>query len=98
MTTWAFLIQGIDYGFAAAVKPGPFQVHLKHPLGKARYRVVFRAFEHSSRLRNVREVTWGIAEAGGKSYLISMSPDFFAASEKRLPSVNPCLIPICSAA
>lgn len=28
MTTWAFLIQGIGLGFAAAVQPGPFQAYL----------------------------------------------------------------------
>jgi threonine/homoserine/homoserine lactone efflux protein len=28
MTIWAFLIQGIGFGFAAAVQPGPFQAFL----------------------------------------------------------------------
>jgi threonine/homoserine/homoserine lactone efflux protein len=25
---WAYLLQGIGYGFAAAVQPGPFQTYL----------------------------------------------------------------------
>ena len=40
-------------------------------------KIIHGAFERSPKLRNIREVTRMVAEAGGKSCLISMSPDFF---------------------
>lgn len=41
-------------------------------------KVVRSAFARSPKLRNIRKVTRAVAAAGGKSCLISMSPDFFA--------------------
>lgn len=39
--------------------------------------VILGAFAKSPKLRNIREVTRAVADAGGRSCLISMSPDFF---------------------
>jgi phosphoserine phosphatase len=39
--------------------------------------VILGTFAKSPKLRNIREVTRAVAEGGGRSCLISMSPDFF---------------------
>ena len=39
--------------------------------------VIFTAFAKAPKLRNIRQVTQAVADEGGRSCLITMSPDFF---------------------
>ena len=71
-------LQALETDFASGrIDAKGFALSISKLWGVLDAKVIFDAFANSPKLRNIRKVTREVAGAGGKSCLISMSPDFF---------------------
>ncbi len=71
-------LEALEAEFAAGrIDTKGFAAAISRLWGQIAPGVVREAFDASPKLRNIREVTRAVTEAGGRTCLISMSPDFF---------------------
>jgi len=71
-------LRALEEEFAAGrIDTKGFAAEISRLWGSLSADVVRDAFVKSPKLRNIREVTRAVADAGGRSCLISMSPDYF---------------------